>query len=160
PRQGRFRQADDDAAAGAVGDAGAAADGRIPDGVEAICEQYRCHRTAADGPLRARGNAGRMSRPVLQILHRVREKHMSIQARHAALTTIAIAALFSFAGLASAAQIANADRFTGGPKGVVKNDAGEPLEGIMVQLLSPKTNIRTTVYSNLEGRYEFPKREA
>ena len=86
---------------------------------------------------------------------------MAIRAKHTALCTIAVAALlFSFIGVASAAQTANADRFTGGPRGAVKNDAGEPLEGIMVQLISPKTNIRTTVYSNIEGHYEFPKLEA
>jgi streptogramin lyase len=38
----------------------------------------------------------------------------------------------------------------------VRTSKGEPLEGIMVQLVSPKTAIRTTVYTNEEGRYEFP----
>src|SRR5262249_45373571 len=37
---------------------------------------------------------------------------------------------------------------TGGPSGVVKNArGGEPIEGIMVQLTSDETAIRTTVYT-------------
>jgi virginiamycin B lyase len=46
---------------------------------------------------------------------------------------------------------------TGGPRGTVKNARGEPLEGIMVQLISDTTAIRTTVFSHDDGRYEFPK---
>lgn len=62
--------------------------------------------------------------------------------------------------LAGTAMAAPApDRFHGGPKGLVKADNGEPLEGIMVQLVSGKTAIRTTVYTNPEGRYEFPRLE-
>lgn len=45
----------------------------------------------------------------------------------------------------------------GGPKGVVKSSKGELLEGIMVQLIAGKNAIRTTVYSNEDGGYEFPK---
>ena len=48
----------------------------------------------------------------------------------------------------------------GGPHGVVKSASGEPLEGIMVQLIAQKNAIRTTVYSNADGRYEFPKLES
>ena len=48
----------------------------------------------------------------------------------------------------------------GGANGLVKTSKGEALEGIMVQLISKKTNIRTTVYSDVDGRYEFPKLEA
>jgi streptogramin lyase/mono/diheme cytochrome c family protein len=44
----------------------------------------------------------------------------------------------------------------GGARGTVRTVKGDPLEGIMVQLVSLKTAIRTTVYSNEEGRYEFP----
>lgn len=47
----------------------------------------------------------------------------------------------------------------GGPRGIVRLAAGNPLEGIMVQLISQKTAIRTTVFSNEAGRYEFPKLE-
>src|SRR6266700_4078404 len=44
----------------------------------------------------------------------------------------------------------------GGPSGVVRSAAGEPLEGIMVQLIAPNA-VRTTVYSNQDGQYEFPQ---
>ncbi|HLH98867.1 MAG TPA: carboxypeptidase regulatory-like domain-containing protein [Xanthobacteraceae bacterium] len=46
---------------------------------------------------------------------------------------------------------------TGGPKGLVKNAKGDPIEGIMVQLISDKSAIRTTVFSHADGHYEFPK---
>src|ERR1700722_16062174 len=46
---------------------------------------------------------------------------------------------------------------TGGPKGLVKNARGEPIEGIMVQLISDQSAIRTAVFSHADGRYEFPK---
>ena len=49
------------------------------------------------------------------------------------------------------------EALNGGPKGLVKNARGEPIEGIMVQLISDETAIRTTVYSRGDGRYEFPK---
>ena len=49
--------------------------------------------------------------------------------------------------------------FLGGPKGVVRSSTGQTLEGIMVQLISRKSAIRTTVYSDEDGRYEFPKLE-
>src|SRR5579863_4373270 len=45
---------------------------------------------------------------------------------------------------------------TGGPGGVVKSTKGELLEGIMVQLIAAKSAMRTTVYSNADGRDEFP----
>ena len=45
----------------------------------------------------------------------------------------------------------------GGPRGVVRSAAGAPLEGIMVQLIAQQNSIRTTVYSNADGYYEFPK---
>jgi virginiamycin B lyase len=44
----------------------------------------------------------------------------------------------------------------GGARGVVRLANGTPLEGIMVQLVATGTAIRTTVYTNAEGRYEFP----
>src|SRR5262249_4425402 len=49
------------------------------------------------------------------------------------------------------------ESLTGGPKGLVKNARGEPIEGIMVQLIADQTASRTTVYSRTGGRYEFPK---
>ena len=45
----------------------------------------------------------------------------------------------------------------GGPTGIVRSEAGDPLEGIMVQLIAMQNNIRTTVYSNELGGYEFPQ---
>ena len=48
----------------------------------------------------------------------------------------------------------------GGPRGIVRNSDGYPIEGMMVQLISQKTSIRTTVYTNVLGQYEFPKLEA
>lgn len=47
----------------------------------------------------------------------------------------------------------------GGAWGMVRGAQGNPLEGIGVQLIAPRTAIRTTVYTNAEGRYEFPKLE-
>jgi virginiamycin B lyase len=47
----------------------------------------------------------------------------------------------------------------GGPRGVVRSAAGFPIEGMLVQLISQKTSMRTTVYTNELGQYEFPKLE-
>jgi streptogramin lyase len=44
----------------------------------------------------------------------------------------------------------------GGARGVLHGERGEPVEGVGVQLISTKTAIRTTVYANEEGRFEFP----
>jgi virginiamycin B lyase len=46
---------------------------------------------------------------------------------------------------------------SGGPHGVVKSAGGNLLEGMMVQLVERATAIRTTVFSDADGRYEFPK---
>ena len=43
----------------------------------------------------------------------------------------------------------------GGVWGLVRAQ-GDPVEGVGVQLVSTRTAIRTTVYSNAEGRFEFP----
>ncbi len=43
----------------------------------------------------------------------------------------------------------------GGAWGLVRAQ-GNPVEGVGVQLISAQTAIRTTVYSNEEGRFEFP----
>src|SRR5882672_5819181 len=45
----------------------------------------------------------------------------------------------------------------GGARGVVRSSKGTLLEGIAMQLISHKSAIRTTVYSDWDGRYEFPK---
>jgi virginiamycin B lyase len=44
----------------------------------------------------------------------------------------------------------------GGARGIVHAVDGAPIEGMGVQLVSAKTAIRTTVYSNEDGKYEFP----
>jgi len=55
------------------------------------------------------------------------------------------------------AALEGRNNFGGGPVGRVRNAQGEPLEGILVQLIAADSAIRTTVYSNASGRYEFPK---
>jgi virginiamycin B lyase len=69
------------------------------------------------------------------------------------------ALLAAFLLLAQAAQAQSVAQLLGGPHGVVKSANGALLEGIMVQLIAQKNVIRTTVYSNADGRYEFPKLE-
>ena len=44
----------------------------------------------------------------------------------------------------------------GGPRGIVRTSGGDPVEGIAVQLIAPSA-VRTTVYSNQAGQYEFPQ---
>jgi len=75
------------------------------------------------------------------------------------LNLFAILACLGLA-LPAQAQAQNVPMLTGGPKGLVKSSKGEPLEGIMVQLIAKKNAIRTTVYSHDDGRYEFPKLDA
>jgi virginiamycin B lyase len=57
-------------------------------------------------------------------------------------------------------QVHAGDLLLGGPRGVVKSANGDLLEGIMVQLISGESAIRTTVFSNADGRYEFPELES
>ena len=62
---------------------------------------------------------------------------------------------------AASLQPANADNgLHGGPTGVVKSSKGELLEGMMVQLIAKRNAVRTTVYSDANGRYEFPALDA
>ena len=44
----------------------------------------------------------------------------------------------------------------GGTRGVVRIASGDPPEGIMVQLIAPN-GVRTTVYTDERGNYEFPR---
>jgi hypothetical protein len=67
---------------------------------------------------------------------------------------------FSLMVFALPAHAQGASGLFGGPKGAVKSNRGEPLEGIMVQLIAQKSAMRTTVYSNVDGRYEFPRLDA
>ena len=64
------------------------------------------------------------------------------------------------AGRTSAAASSRNGLVLDGPRGVIKNAKGYPVEGVMVQLISAKTAIRTTVYSNRLGGYEFPNLDA
>jgi streptogramin lyase/mono/diheme cytochrome c family protein len=47
----------------------------------------------------------------------------------------------------------------GGARGRIRLANGRPLEGVKVQLIAPN-NVRTTVFTNAEGRYEFPALQA
>jgi mono/diheme cytochrome c family protein len=47
----------------------------------------------------------------------------------------------------------------GGASGIVKISSGDSPEGIGVQLIAPG-GIRTTVYTNVEGKFEFPSMKA
>jgi virginiamycin B lyase len=48
---------------------------------------------------------------------------------------------------------------SGGARGVVRITSGDSPEGIMVQLIAPN-GVRTTVYADRNGRYEFPSMQA
>jgi virginiamycin B lyase len=58
-----------------------------------------------------------------------------------------------------AGKAAPAADLVGGPRGAVRSSTGFPIEGMMVQLISQKTSMRTTVYTDQAGNYEFPKLE-
>jgi len=47
----------------------------------------------------------------------------------------------------------------GGARGLVRLASGRPLEGVKVQLIAPN-HVRTTVFTDVEGRYEFPRLQA
>jgi len=71
-----------------------------------------------------------------------------------------VALVFCLVAAAATAQARSPHPLLGGPKGVVKSAKGDLLEGMMVQLIAQKTAVRTTVYSNADGHYEFPKLDA
>src|SRR5882672_46387 len=48
---------------------------------------------------------------------------------------------------------------SGGTTGTVRVASGDSPEGVMVQLIAPN-GVRTTVYTNEDGKYEFPKMQA
>jgi streptogramin lyase/mono/diheme cytochrome c family protein len=48
---------------------------------------------------------------------------------------------------------------SGGSNGIVRVASGDSAEGVMVQLIAPN-GVRTTVYTNEDGKYEFPKMQA
>ncbi len=66
----------------------------------------------------------------------------------------------SLASAVPAAAQGSGHPLLGGVRGVVKTNDGHLLEGMMVQLVSHRNSIRTTVFSNREGRYEFPQLDA
>src|SRR5215510_12719747 len=61
---------------------------------------------------------------------------------------------------APAALAQSGHKLLGGPRGIVKSSKGDVLEGMMVQLIAHKNAVRTTVYSDAQGHYEFPKLDA
>src|SRR5678816_2282324 len=63
----------------------------------------------------------------------------------------------TLAGSVARSSTTSSANLRGGPHGVVKNTQGFPVEGLMVQLISHQTSIRTTVYTNELGRFEFPR---
>jgi virginiamycin B lyase len=76
----------------------------------------------------------------------------------ALLSALAVALVLSLGAPAARGETAAAEhKLLGGPKGLVKSSKGDLLEGIMVQLIAKSTAIRTTVFTNADGRYEFPK---
>jgi len=48
---------------------------------------------------------------------------------------------------------------SGGARGTVRVPSGDTPEGVMMQLIAPN-GVRTTVFTNEEGNYEFPKMQA
>jgi len=75
-------------------------------------------------------------------------------------TALGAALLPSTGTVTAQTQAAPAGYLKGGARGVVKTDTGLAVDGIMVQLISEKNSIRTTVYSDEAGRYEFPALDA
>lgn len=84
-------------------------------------------------------------------------------ARTATTIKLLSALLFAFAFVLIAAvapaTAQSGNPLLGGPHGTVKSADASPLEGMMVQLISKKTAIRTTVFTNSDGHYEFPRLE-
>src|SRR5213593_2708875 len=77
-----------------------------------------------------------------------------------AISSVLAGLLFGFGIGFGSVQTQSGHRLLGGPWGLVRSEKGYMLEGIGIQLIDPKTNIRTTVYTNEQGRYEFPKMPA
>src|SRR5262249_17954280 len=70
---------------------------------------------------------------------------------------VSLLAVLAFVLLPVALPAQAGSELLGGPRGLVKSAKGDLLEGIMVQLIAEKSAIRTTVFSNEDGRYEFPR---
>ena len=80
-------------------------------------------------------------------------------ARHYAWLIAIVSLAIVLTLLGPTAQAQSGHPLLGGARGIVKSSKGDLLEGIMVQLINPRNAIRTTVYSDVDGRYEFPKLE-
>src|SRR5947209_8696126 len=117
-----------------------------------------CGRSVAGTPI--------ARRPILAIARADREATMAslvvcCRIAHGRRAAALIAVLAFACSLLVVLPPAEAQKVTlGGPQGVVRSAKGDLLEGIMVQLIAEKNAIRTTVYSNADGRYEFPKLES
>ncbi|MGH9786828.1 MAG: carboxypeptidase-like regulatory domain-containing protein, partial [Terriglobia bacterium] len=81
------------------------------------------------------------------------------QQKSLAITTL-VWLLAGCLATAAPAQAQSSSPLLGGVRGVVKTTQGQLPEGMMVQLVSHQNSMRTTVFTNREGRYEFPKLEA
>jgi len=84
----------------------------------------------------------------------------SMRHKISAISVVVICGLISFCLAASIAGAQTRRSMLGGARGAVRLSNGNAVEGVGVQLISGKTAIRTTVYSNADGKYEFPILEA
>jgi virginiamycin B lyase len=82
------------------------------------------------------------------------QKQRRVKIRTKSLMAICGLVFLSMAMPASSAE--KHASLLGGARGSVHEVDGTSIEGIGVQLISTKTAIRTTVYTNEEGKYEFP----
>src|SRR5215813_7522389 len=128
---------------------------KLPDRAERYRSE-RSHELPARGMLLELGLAA--AEPTL---HRtLKETAMTTRngVRHAAWLAVLAVALVLFTAPAALAQ--SGHKLLGGPRGIVKSSKGDLLEGMMVQLIAQRTAIRTTVYTDVDGHYEFPKLDA
>jgi virginiamycin B lyase len=89
-------------------------------------------------------------------LHRaLKEDAMARRGYAACMLAFALSLLVAPGALAQSGH-----KLLGGPRGIVKSSKGDLLQGMMVQLIAQKTAMRTTVYTDTDGRYEFPKLDA
>lgn len=86
-------------------------------------------------------------------------KHQPMQSVWRKSFAMALLAICGFVVFFPATSIAAAQArrsMLGGARGAVRLSNGNAVEGVGVELISSKTAIRTTVYSNADGKYEFP----
>lgn len=77
--------------------------------------------------------------------------------RNIALGALLLGMIAGPIGTQQAAKAQSGHPLLGGPRGSVRALTGELLEGILVQLIARSSAIRTTVYSDDSGRFEFPQ---